>query len=352
IQRLLPDIVEHGFQQTDDAVLLWNGTGDNGQPDPSWLKHLYKLRRRRPVDAIVLVTDGDKDLPTQRRGIESYGIRLARIAEALRWTAPTFVLEATSKHAPSAIDTPLIYCEVPKGGDAEASEAALLKLRDRLMCRSLDRLPQTPRERYLGELSRKLDTRSSALAQWLFGLAKAARAQLPLRGVAFVPAVAGNGHQGDELAVWQHLADTVQRQPGRRTGMHPLTISAWLVLVAIGLWTTGMVVSGLRNQYDLRAAQEAAQAIQSAPNEVVRLKALDTLQQQIQRYEYRVQHGAPLFTRFGLNSDAEVLDALWKPYIKASRDIVVRPVMQELEAALVDLAQLQTTGMNDEAGKW
>ncbi|MEN7531912.1 type VI secretion protein VasK, partial [Cupriavidus sp. DL-D2] len=39
IQRLLPDIVEHGFQQTDDAVLLWNGTGDNGQPDPSWLKH-------------------------------------------------------------------------------------------------------------------------------------------------------------------------------------------------------------------------------------------------------------------------------------------------------------------------
>jgi len=352
IQRLLPDIVEHGWQQTDDAVLLWNGAGDNGQPDPTWLTHLYKLRRRRPVDAIVLVTDGDKDLPTQRRGIESYGIRLARINDALRWTAPTFVLETTSEHSPSAIDAPLIYCEAPKGSDAAACEAALLALRDRLMCRSLDRLPQSPRERYLGELSRKLDTRGTALAEWLPGLAKAAREQLPVRGVTFVPAVAGNGHQGDELTVWQHLADTAQRQTGRRTGRHPLTIGMWLVLVAIGLWTTGMVVSGLRNHYDLRSAHDAAQAIRSAPTDAVRLKALDALQQQIQRYEDRVQHGAPQFTRFGLNRDAEVLDALWKPYLLASRDIVMRPVVQELEAALVDLSQLQTTGMNDEAGKW
>ncbi|RZT36761.1 ImcF-related family protein [Cupriavidus agavae] len=352
IQRLLPDVVEHGWLQTDNAVLLWNGAGESGQPDPTWLNRLYKLRRRRPIDAVVLVTDSDKDLPTQLRGRDSHGIRLARIAESLRWAAPTFALEVGSNHASSTFDEPLIYCEVPRGNDAYASEAALLNLRDQLMRRSLAQLPQTPRERYLGELSRRLDSRGKVLAEWFAGLAKAARMQLSPRGVAFVPAFTVSGHQGSQSPVWQRLADSARRQPGRRTIWHPLTIGAWSLLVVIGLWTTGMVVSGLRNHVDLRTAQDAVRAIQTAPNGAVRLKALDTLQQQILRYEYRLQNRAPLFTRFGLNSDAEILAALWMPYITASRDIVVRPVVQELEAALVDLSQLQTTGMNDEASKW
>ncbi|WP_225934697.1 ImcF-related family protein [Cupriavidus sp. EM10] len=90
----------------------------------------------------------------------------------------------------------------------------------------------------------------------------------------------------------------------------------------------------------------------NSPHPTARLKALDTLQQQIQRYEYRVEHHAPLFTRFGLNRDTEVLAALWKPYAKAGRDILVTPVVHDLEAALVDLSQLRTSGLSDETSKW
>ncbi|MBY4734533.1 ImcF-related family protein, partial [Cupriavidus pauculus] len=73
---------------------------------------------------------------------------------------------------------------------------------------------------------------------------------------------------------------------------------------------------------------------------------------QILRYEYRVQHHAPLFTRFGLNRDTEVLAALWKPYAKASQDILVTPVAQNLESTLVDLSQLRTDGLSEETAKW
>ena len=115
-----------------------------------------------------------------------------------------------------------------------------------------------------------------------------------------------------------------------------------------------MLISGLRNEQDLQAARQAVHDIHTAPTPTARLKALDTLQQQIQRYEYRVEHHAPLFTRFGLNRDAQVLAALWKPYAKASRDILVTPVVHDLEAALVDLSQLRTSGLSDETrgGRW
>ncbi|WP_439709405.1 ImcF-related family protein, partial [Cupriavidus pauculus] len=354
IQRLLPAIAGRGWVRTDNAILLWRGSSENGQPDAAWLKHVCKLRRRRPIDAIVLVTDGDKDLPTQRRGTDALGIRLARITEILRWSAPIYALEVGPTSASSIGGAHVVFCGMPQHTNATPIEAALQKLRCELSRRSLAHLPQTGQERYLGKLSQRLDGRSKALAEWLAGLAGAARRQLPVRGVAFAPAFGLEGSQdaGTDLPIWQYLADAARRQPGRHTAWHPLTICVWLALTVIGLCTAAMLISGLRNEHDLQTAHQAVHDIQSAPTAAARLKALDTLQQQILRYEYRVQHHAPLFTRFGLNRDTEVLAALWKPYAKASQDIVVTPVAQNLESTLVDLSQLRTDGLSEETAKW
>lgn len=88
------------------------------------------------------------------------------------------------------------------------------------------------------------------------------------------------------------------------------------------------------------------------PNAAARLKALLALQQQIERYEYRVQHHAPILTRFGLNRDNEVLVALWKPYAQASQALLVTPVQQELEGSLVDLAQMRTNDLSEQTSRW
>ncbi|MBP0629587.1 ImcF-related family protein [Cupriavidus sp. AcVe19-1a] len=357
IARLVPEINEQGWLVTADAVLLSSKCRNDGQPDASWLKQLYRLRRRRPIEAIVLI-QGEQTVPSREHpGPGAVATHLARITEALRWSAPIYLLEVGPTNSPSAWDAPIIACEVPRQASATAIEGALQDLRYQLSHRSLAQLPQNGAERYLGKLSQRLDSRGKALADWLAVLAGDAHRRLPIRGIAFAPCAApiqanGPASQGADLPLWQYLGQAAQRQPGRRTGWHPLTLSAGLALVALGLWIAGMLVSGLQNGRDIHMAQQAVRDIQSAPNAAVQLKALDTLQQQIQRYEYRVHHHAPLSTRFGLNRDADVLAALWKPYAKASRDILVAPAAQDLEAALVDLSQLQAGGISEEASKW
>ncbi len=357
IGRLLPDLAESGWRITPDAVLLWSKSGADGQPDAAWLRQVYKLRRRRPADAIVIVTDGGADLPAERRGTHAFGIRLARIAEVLRWSAPVYALDVAGTSRMSTENAPVISCELPARADAVAIDKTLQALRDELAQRSLAQFPQSGNARAEGELSQRLDTRGKMLADWLASLAAGSRGRLPIRGVAFAPFPPANqtkegGEAGVELPLWGYVGQAARRQPGRRTGWHPLTIGAGLVLAALGLWTAGMLISGLQNQRDIRTAQQAAHDIRTAPNEAARLKSLLTLQQEIERYEHRISRHAPLMTRFGLNRDPEVLAALWKPYAQASRQVLVTPAQQDLEALLVDLAQMQTTNLNDETSRW
>ncbi|QYY29874.1 type VI secretion protein VasK [Cupriavidus pinatubonensis] len=348
IAQRLPDLDEQGWLITPHAVLV------RSKLETARLKQLSKLRRRRPIDLVVLVLDGATTPLKERYGTHAFSIALARVAESLRWSAPIHALEIVHASSISPADMPVIACEVSRQANSSGIEAALHALRDQLSEQSLERLPQNGREIYLGQLSQWLDGRAKALANWLGGLEGGTRRKLPVRGFAFAPAFDDREYLDAiaELPLWQHLGDTARRQPGRRIGFHPVTVLTVLALSAISLWIGGMFLSGLQNARDLQAAQQAAHEIQSTPSTAARLQALDTLQQQIQRYEDRVQHHAPLFTRFGLNRDADVLAALWKPYAKASRDILVAPAAQDLEAKLVDLSQLQTSGLNEETSKW
>ncbi len=357
IAKLLPDLAEQGWLSTPDAVLLWSKSGKDDQPDADWLNRLYKLRRRRPVDAVVLVTDGEADLPSHRRGTTPYGIRLARIAEVLRWFAPVYVLDVAPSDAETSGNTTVIGCELPCQADVVAIDKALQSLRNQLAQRSVEQLIQNHRDRYMGELSQRLDNRGNVLADWVASVARGQRRPIPLSGIVFAPYPVSdtggeNAQSGADLPVWRYLVDAARSQAGRRIGWHPVTVFSALALATIGLWTAGMLLSALLNSRDVHAAQQAVHDIKSAPNPAARLRALLALQQQIGRYEYRTQYPAPLTTRFGLNRDSAVLEALWKPYAQASRQLLTAPVQQDLQASLVDLAQMQTTTLDDQTSKW
>ncbi|WP_346430208.1 ImcF-related family protein [Cupriavidus basilensis] len=348
IARLLPELAEQGWLITPDAVLLWSKTNKEGWPDADWLKALYRLRRRRPVDAVILTTDSAADLQAQRRGTHPDGMRLARIAELLRWSAPVYLLDVAEARTVAHGLMPVIGCELPRQADADAIEGALRTLRDQLAQRVVAQLMEGNRDRYMGELSQRLDSRGKALADWIAGLGGRQRRRVSVDGIVFAPyprPVAGEASvpSSIDLPLWHYLGEAARRQPGQRVGWHPVTVSAIVGLTAIGLWSAGMLVSGVRNAQDVSAAQQVIQDVQSAPNSAARLRALLALQHQIERYAYRTRHHAPLATRFGLNRDSAVLAALWKPYAQASRELLVTPVQRDLEASLVDLAQLRTT---------
>jgi len=352
IGRLLPEIAESGWQITPDAVLLWGKSSAGGQLDAGWLRQIYQLRRRRPVDAVLLVIDGATGLTADRSGFHE-GSQLTRISDILRWSAPVYALDVAQSDQVSSSDTPVIACEVARQADTPGIGAQLLTLRNHLAQHSLARLPQQGREQYLGQLSRQLETRSEALAAWLARLIAGQRRRATIRGILFAPWHGqSNAASAADLPLWHYVAEAVKRVSGRRTVWHPITILTALVLTSVALWSAGMLVSGVLNQRDIHAARQAAHDIRAAPNAAARLKALLALQQQIERYEYRTQHHAPLLTRFGLNRDAEVLAALWKPYAQASRDLLVTPVQQDVEASLVDLAQMRTADLNEQTARW
>ncbi|CAG9176379.1 hypothetical protein LMG23992_03258 [Cupriavidus laharis] len=353
IVRLLPGLATSGWLLTVDAILLRSTNGPNHQPDTAWLKQLYKLRRSRPIDAIVVVTDGEATLPKDRLGTHSIALGLTRITEALRWSAPIYILDAVpTKPAPSAM-IPVVACDVPSHGDASTVETALQVLRSDLSFRYIASLTKDAPKRHLGELSHHLDSRSPVLAEWIAGLLGR---RYPVRGVVFAPgAIATTDTAEDanaDLPLWQYLGDSARLHRGRRTAGHPITWGTGLILCAIAFWTSGMLLSGWNNTRDVSAARQAVSGIQSAPNAAARLRALMALQQEIERFEYRTQYHAPWLTRFGLNRDPEVLAALWKPYTQAARQLLITPVQQNLEASLVDLGQLQTTSLDDQTSKW
>ncbi|AQV93833.1 type VI secretion protein VasK [Cupriavidus necator] len=357
ITGLLPALAFQSWLVTPNAVLLFARTGKDGHPDTARLKQLYKLRRRRPIDAVVLTINGDASLPTQRRGTHAYGMTLARITEILRWSAPVYVLDVSNADTTGNGNTPAIGCELQQDADGAAIDNALQALRNELAQRSVAQLIRNEADRYMAMLSQRLDTSAKPMAEWLAGLTNRQRWRFPVAGIVFAPYPAAAAtdpetQPGADLPLWSYLADAARRGPGRRTGRHPMTVLSAIGLGSVALWTIGMVLSGILNSRDVHATQQSVTHLNAAPSAADRLRALLALQHQIERYEHRTQHRAPLATRFGLNRDEAVLDALWKPYAQASRRLLTTPVQQDLEASLVDLAQMQTTTLDEQTSKW
>ncbi len=216
IAQLVPRINEQGWLVTPDAILLSSKCSKDGQPDAAWLKQLYRLRRRRPIDAIVLV-QVEQSVPSKgRRGARAIATQMAQVTEALHFSAPIYALEVGPTSSLCTGDAPIIACEIPRQGNAQAIEAVLQSLRDQLSHQSLSKLPQNGLGFYLGKLSQQLDSRGKPLADWLAGLAGGPRRQLPVRGVAFAPVFddKGNPDAGTDLPLWQYLGEAAQRQPG------------------------------------------------------------------------------------------------------------------------------------------
>ena len=359
IARALPDLVDTGWLVTQDAVLLWNKTGVDGRPDQDWLKDIYKLRSRRPIDAVVLTLDGDADLSQQRRGVNSHSVNLACIADVLHWSAPVYVLDLAETDALNNGRTALLGCEFAPDANERAVESTLLELRSRIGHMSIGQLIRSYKDRYSAQLSQRLDTRSAPLAAMIASLANRKARHQSVSGAFFAPfpmpndpahqAADPNALDGADLPIWNHLATVARKQRGRRMGWHPVTVFSTIALGVIGLWIAGMVVAGLTNGRDVIEARQTIQTLKTVPDPAARLQALLGLQQQIDRYEPRVAHQPPLWSRFGLNQDAAILAALWTSYAGASKSILSTPIQQNLEAALVDLSQMPTDSLDDQA---
>jgi type VI secretion system protein ImpL len=342
----IPDLASQDWHVTGDTVLLHCPVDANGLPDRDWLRRLAQIRRRRPLDAVVILTESMDDDAHAQRSVNTSRTILAQIALGLHWSAPVHVVTETGLDTVVRNGDTVIGCALPRRVNEDKTFNALATLCDRLAITGTGNLAQDGSNRYLAELSQRLESWANPLTRFVSGLASTPRLPVEVRGAWFVPATglpASAPTRGDlPPAIWQHVGVEGRRAGGRRVGWHPSTVGATIVTVCACLWIAGMAISAGSNTRELLFAKTVVQGATTARDDHPGLHALLDLQHEIERFEYRATDGAPWYSRFGLNRDAAILNGLWQAYSPASRRLLVTPTQQGLENALASVSAMRT----------
>ncbi|RDK05756.1 type VI secretion protein VasK [Cupriavidus lacunae] len=381
IDEVAPGLKQAGVCRSEEAILLH--ASPTGIESAIWLRQLRKLRHRCPVDAMVQLVSGSLVDAQDTQGLRA----LAVIQGELGWAAPVMFVHPVKMQGAHPGEFTAIGAFLDEASHRTRDDVAntvhdlLVSLEARTAVLGVQWCSEPRNSPFIARISAYIgEQRAGIVSRWAPWHASAWR-RAPLAGVMFAPvfatpsmpvpvpaedasaevaSLAGAIHASQAsgmlpatlLATWREIGERAASYRARRIGMHPLAILTVLALVSVALWGAGMLASGLRNTQDLHAARQTIQDMRTASNPAARLRALLALQHQIERFEYRTQHHAPLLTRFGLNRDPEVLAALWKPYAQASRQLLVAPVREALEASLTDLAQMRTDSLDEQTSRW
>ncbi|KVX96618.1 ImcF-related family protein [Burkholderia ubonensis] len=353
VKRLAPGLVEAGYLITGDTVLLYaRQTRDTLETD--WLDQIRRLRRGRPVDAIVAVTR-NRSSATTPFDTDELAQRLARHARALRWAAPAYLLNVTDFGGEtSSPDEAIGFTWSNARVSADEIATSLQDLTHNLADAGVVRLTKDAADRYPAELSQHISTLRSALSEWVLQTAQSRIWRHAVHGLLFAPLFKERELAPPRLAdadgepavgpqhrtIWQTVAEHSRRIHGRRVGFSLSTTAAWITTALIGCWIVGTMLSGFANRSTIRNAADTVAQLSTVQDRTQALQTLNGLDRQIDTLEVHQRDGAPWNTRFGLNRDSALLDALWPGYANAASHILVAPIRQKLEERLHQLASM------------
>jgi len=354
VERLAPGLTRSGYLIAGDTVLLY-ARQTNEKLNTTWLDQIRSLRRRRPVDAFVVVTQAGAS-SNHLFGAEHTARRLVRHARVLRWAAPAYLLDVTDFAGEASGSDEAIGCTWSNARiDRNEIDASLGGLCHDLADAGVVRLTQDHPDRYLAELSRHIAERRGALSELIVQTGQSRLWRHGVRGLLFAPlfkqravaalAVDANSDAQKPVAfpqraVWKTVAEHSRSIHGRRVGLSYSTSAAWLATALSALWIAGTVMSGFTNRATIQSATDTLTKLSSAQDRTQATLALNSLQKQLDTLEYRLHDGAAWNSRFGLNRNAALFAALWPSYQRGVNRIVVGPIRAKLEARLRQLASL------------
>ncbi len=355
VKRIAPGLADTGYAITGGTVLLYAKQTSNTF-DTGWLDQIRRLRRRRPVDAIVVVTR-NRSSGNSPFDADELAQRLARHARALRWAAPAYLLNVTD-FGPEAAgpDEAIGFTWSNARVNADEILTSLHQLARNLADAGVRRITHDKTDRYPAELSQHVERLGSALSELVQQMARSRYWRIPVHGLLFAPLFKDrelepaanieesegeeNSPVAQQRSIWHTVAEHSRSIHGRRVGFSFSTTAAWIATAAIGLWIVGTTVSGFTNRTTVGNAQETLAKLTGTQDLTRSMQTLNSLVGQIDTLETRQRNGAPWMTRFGLNHDSALLSALWPGYENAAGRILVGPIRQKLEDRLHQLAAM------------
>ncbi|MBS3826070.1 ImcF-related family protein [Proteus mirabilis] len=336
IERGIPGLKQEGWQENDGVLLFYGGAPEQNLQQ-EYLASIQSVSPARPLDGCVLVFDL-QSLPTQ---IERDNVlrHYQRLYSSLGWRVPVWLwlIEKQLWKDESHSISPIGAIFQP-GATLERAIADLTNLTTPLREVGMSTLLQSPQQGWLLRVSellqKQLQSQLGALLQQLMK----GYAALQVQGVILSTEQVFSHRQSNTLGgspAWQNFFHSPSALKAKKLGWNTRQAIQVTVLSLLLFWCVGSITSLTINHTHIRHAQETARI---AANKQIslgeRLKNQYALQEYMARLQYRQTHGAPWYTRFGLNQDSQTLTKLWPLYIQNHQTLMKEATIDELKTRL------------------
>ncbi|HEJ9627371.1 TPA: type VI secretion protein VasK [Proteus mirabilis] len=351
IEKLAPNLTADIWQENNGTLLIYGG--DIHQSiDENLIQDLKQLRRRRPLDAVIWVSENNLSQqplghslfnhlnPTNTDTASRYFHQLFR---QLRWQAPIWLWNISNNGEITTNEAPTILYSAPLKATSETLSNDLKTLLPALMEQGTQAVLHNQTQTYLLALARFLQHEGcEKLANTLAPLLSGYRS-LPFAGVLFstpvdnnVSATLSQNNQWTSNPHWKALMAVNSQLPyqlkASPIGLNSKRILQYTVATAMTLWGVGMVVSYFMNRQLITQSQQQAQlATDNHQSEFARLQAQYGLQQTLGLLSHREKTSVPFWLRFGLSSNNALLSHLWPVYSQSMLPLLRDSTQQHLE---------------------
>ncbi|WP_448197115.1 ImcF-related family protein [Pseudomonas putida] len=341
IEAIAPGLSEQRWLEGQNTVLLWAGS-IQGEPQDALLLQWRGLCRSRALNGVVWVLN--KDQSNNVSAMNDSVRRLQNLAKTLRCQLLLHVWQVCDSMWPQhAREIGAVGCMLPVPLTPVRLADHLGMLAQPLREQGLSQLQKDSDHDFLLRLSR--DVATEGVSGWSAALsALFRRRDVWLRGVWFsLPLRLQNNlrvdHHWPEDPAWSGiLSDRSAR--ARRLGWHPGRVAYVSALGLASLWGIGLLLSFASNRAEVVQIAAAYSALQQPVTGTDTQQALGELVRELSRLDYRSEHGAPWYQRFGLNRSHDLREAVWPLYTQANNQLLRDPAVSELEKRLKALVNL------------
>lgn len=342
IEKVAPGLKRDHWQENDGIVLIHAGPAE-ATPEPEFVEILNQVRPERPVDGIVQVMDCAQ-LP-DAAALDTLVRSRQKADVQLGWQAPVWLWfindERWEKEGEGVPATGALF---GPGAIPDAAMDSVSTLSSRLRRAGTAALLADTRHNWLLRVSDQLRGKLKQQLTPLLNSLMTGPAPYRLRGIMFSPALPTTGtlpHARLSPPAWQALEEDCLQVHARKIGFHWQRALRLVVLGVILLWGAGTLMSLIVNRAQIYQAQETARVAADTRQPLTeRLRNQLVLQQAIARLQDREAHGAPWYTRFGLNQDRDTLNALWPLYARNNQLLMRDALAAELHRQLTAFVQL------------
>ncbi len=335
IDAIAPGLAEQQWLETPNAVLLYGG---GMQVEPN----IELLAKGHGLDSVIWVLS--KEQSRDVTAMSSGARRLQNLAKDVRWQLPLHLWQVCESAWPqSAREVQPVGCSLPARFTATQLDALLQRLRQPLREQGLAQLQNDLAHDFLLRLSRDLQADGGARWRAAMSVAEGGRG-VSLRGLWLSLPLAprdksSTAHHWLPAPAWHGVLGDSSANP-QRLGWSASRIGYVAALSFTAMWGAGLLLSFASNRAEVGRVEAALTTLQQPAEAHDSRVALDELVRELSRLDYRTEHGAPWYQRFGLDRSKALRDAVWPHYVGANNRLLRDPAASLLQAQLNALLKL------------